>query len=219
MSTATVSDSKQPKIILLSGEGIEHPVEEELINKSILINNLLQQTKEANKNKDGNSSTHAPASLIDDINDIDDEEEEDTANKDSAEDSEQNIVIPIPNVRSTILTKIIKWLEHHKRDPVISFSTSNNTSSTSTDDLRRTDPLDEWDKQFFTMDQEMMYEIILASNYLNIPQLLDSGCKMIANMIRGKSAEEIRQIFNIENDFTKEEEEAIRRENEWAEQI
>lgn len=219
MSTGTVSDNKQPKIILLSGEGIEHPVEEELINKSILINNLLQQTKEANKNKDSNTSTHAPASLIDDINDIDDEDEEETTHKDAAEESEQNIVIPIPNVRSTILTKIIKWLEHHKRDPVISFSTSNNTSSTSTDDLRRTDPLDEWDKQFFTMDQEMMYEIILASNYLNIPQLLDSGCKMIANMIRGKSAEEIRQIFNIENDFTKEEEEAIRRENEWAEQI
>ncbi|KAL6925775.1 hypothetical protein ACO0SA_000376 [Hanseniaspora valbyensis] len=227
MVSESVSDNSVPKIILLSGEGIEHPVEEDLINKSILINNLLQQTKEANKTKAASRRSARPAnSLIDDINDIDDEEDDEeeeqeaTNNKDSSEDNEQeNIVIPIPNVRSTILTKIIKWLEHHKRDPIMAFSTSNNTSSTSTDDLRRTDPLDEWDKQFFTMDQEMMYEIILASNYLNIPQLLDSGCKMIANMIRGKSAEEIRQVFNIENDFTKEEEEAIRRENEWAEQI
>ncbi|XBW35583.1 hypothetical protein QEN19_001157 [Hanseniaspora menglaensis] len=215
MSLETGNEQSNAKIILLSGEGIEHPVEEELINKSILINNLLQQTKEA---KTSSSSTNAPSSLIDDINDIDDEEDEVASNV-SGEADQENIVIPIPNVRSSILTKIIKWLEHHKKDPVISFSSSNNTSSTSTDDLRRTDPLDEWDKQFFTMDQEMMYEIILASNYLNIPQLLDSGCKMIANMIRGKSAEEIRQIFNIENDFTKEEEEAIRRENEWAEQI
>jgi hypothetical protein len=36
-------------------------------------------------------------------------------------------------------------------------------------------------------------------------------------MIKGKSAEEIRQTFNIQNDFTPEEEAQIRRENEWAE--
>jgi S-phase kinase-associated protein 1 len=36
-------------------------------------------------------------------------------------------------------------------------------------------------------------------------------------MIRGKSPEEIRKTFNIVNDFTPEEEAAIRRENEWAE--
>jgi hypothetical protein len=36
-------------------------------------------------------------------------------------------------------------------------------------------------------------------------------------MMKGKSAEEIRQIFNIKNDFTPEEEDQIRRENEWAE--
>ena len=38
-----------------------------------------------------------------------------------------------------------------------------------------------------------------------------------ANMIKGKSPEEIRKTFNITNDFTPEEEEQIRRENEWAE--
>jgi S-phase kinase-associated protein 1 len=36
-------------------------------------------------------------------------------------------------------------------------------------------------------------------------------------MIKGKSVEEIRKTFNIVNDFTPEEEEAIRKENEWAE--
>jgi hypothetical protein len=46
---------------------------------------------------------------------------------------------------------------------------------------------------------------------------LNTGCKIVANMIKGKSPEEIRRTFNIQNDFTPEEEEQIRRENEWAE--
>jgi len=37
------------------------------------------------------------------------------------------------------------------------------------------------------------------------------GCKTVANMIKGKSVEEIRKQFNIVNDFTPEEEEQIRK--------
>ncbi len=37
-------------------------------------------------------------------------------------------------------------------------------------------------------------------------------------MIKGKTPEEIRKTFNIQNDFTPEEEDQIRRENEWAEE-
>lgn len=32
----------------------------------------------------------------------------------------------------------------------------------------------------------------------------------------GKTPEEIRKTFNIRNDFTPEEEEEVRRENQWA---
>jgi S-phase kinase-associated protein 1 len=35
-------------------------------------------------------------------------------------------------------------------------------------------------------------------------------------MITGKTLEEIRRIFNIENDLFPEEEAAIRREHQWA---
>ena len=35
-------------------------------------------------------------------------------------------------------------------------------------------------------------------------------------MIKGKTPEEIRKTFNIPNDFTPEEEEEVRRENQWA---
>ena len=36
-------------------------------------------------------------------------------------------------------------------------------------------------------------------------------------MIKGKTPEEIRVMFNIKNDLTPEEEEQIRKENDWCE--
>jgi S-phase kinase-associated protein 1 len=55
-----------------------------------------------------------------------------------------------------------------------------------------------------------------AANYLDIKGLLDLICKTVADMMKGKSVEEIRKMFNIKNDFTPEEEEEVRKENQWA---
>lgn len=55
-----------------------------------------------------------------------------------------------------------------------------------------------------------------AANYLNIKSLLDLTCQTVADMIKGKTPEEIRKTFNIKNDFTAEQEEEVRRENAWA---
>ncbi|KAL5342989.1 E3 ubiquitin ligase complex SCF subunit sconC [Aspergillus crustosus] len=117
--------------------------------------------------------------------------------------------IPIPNVTENVLVKVIEWCTHHRNDP---------PSAADEDDSRRkTTDIEEWDQKFMQVDQEMLFEIILAANYLDIKPLLDIGCKTVANMIKGKSPEEIRKTFNIQNDFTPEEEDQIRRENEWAE--
>jgi len=70
----------------------------------------------------------------------------------------------------------------------------------------------------------MLFEIILAANYLDIKPLLfvasctirdmldlltplgsDVGCKTVANMIKGKTPTEIRKLFNIVDNFTPEE--------------
>ncbi|KAH6654260.1 E3 ubiquitin ligase complex SCF subunit scon-3 [Truncatella angustata] len=119
-------------------------------------------------------------------------------------------IIPIPNVTEPVLRKVIEWCEHHRQDPAP-------TNEDDNDNRKKTTEIDEWDQKFMQVDQEMLFEIILASNYLDIKPLLDVGCKTVANMIKGKSPEEIRKTFNITNDFTPEEEEQIRRENEWAE--
>ncbi|EMD91994.1 hypothetical protein COCC4DRAFT_63446 [Bipolaris maydis ATCC 48331] len=118
--------------------------------------------------------------------------------------------IPIPNVNEAVMKKVLEWCTHHKNDPPA-------TQDDDSDSRKKSTDIDEWDQKFMQVDQEMLFEIILAANYLDIKALLDVGCKTVANMIKGKSPDEIRKTFNIQNDFTPEEEEQIRRENEWAE--
>jgi S-phase kinase-associated protein 1 len=113
--------------------------------------------------------------------------------------------IPIPNVTGKILAKVIEYCNKHVESP-----SSEEQKSRNEDDLKA------WDKDFVNVDQATLFELILAANYLNIKTLLDLTCQTAADMIKGKTPEEIRKIFNIENDFTPEEEEEVRRENQWA---
>lgn len=122
----------------------------------------------------------------------------------------QSTSVPLHNVSGPVLDKVIEWCEHHRADPPPS-------ADEDTESRKKTTEIDEWDQKYMQVDQEMLFEIILAANYMDIKALLDVGCKTVANMIKGKSPEEIRKTFNITNDFTPEEEEQIRRENEWAE--
>ncbi|CAN6604784.1 suppressor of kinetochore protein 1 [Trichomonascus vanleenenianus] len=118
--------------------------------------------------------------------------------------------IPIGNVSSNVLKKVLEYCEYHKDDPEPNEEAAERSRKTA-------ENISEWDTKYLSVDQEMLFEIILTANYLDIKPLLEAGCKTVANMIRGKSPEEIRKTFNIQNDFTPEEEAQIRRENEWAE--
>ena len=62
----------------------------------------------------------------------------------------------------------------------------------------------------------MVFEIILAANYMDIKSLLELASSKVASIIKGKTPEEIRKTFNIQNDFTPEEEQQIREENQWC---
>ena len=113
-------------------------------------------------------------------------------------------VIPLPNVNSKTLKLVKKWAEHHQNDPAPDDDDSKE---------KRTDDISDWDKSFLNLDKVDLFELILAANYLDMKGLLDATCKTVANMIKGKTSDEIRKTFNIKNDFTKEEEEQIHKEN------
>ncbi|OAY50541.1 SKP1-like protein 1B [Manihot esculenta] len=113
--------------------------------------------------------------------------------------------IPLPNVTSKILSKVIEYCKKHVETPK-----SEDRPSSVDDELKA------WDAEFVKVDQATLFDLILAANYLNIKSLLDLTCQTVADMIKGKTPEEIRKTFNIKNDFTPEEEEEVRRENQWA---
>ncbi|XP_028782465.1 SKP1-like protein 1B [Neltuma alba] len=109
--------------------------------------------------------------------------------------------IPLPIVTSKILSKVIEYCKKH-----VEAANSEKIS----EDLKA------WDAEFVRVDHSVLFDLILAANYLNIKSLLDLTCQTVADMIKGKTPEEIRKTFNIKNDFTPEEEEEVRRENQWA---
>ncbi len=108
-----------------------------------------------------------------------------------------------------ILEKVIQWCQYHKDDPP---PVENDCNGKGTDDISS------WDSEFLKVDQGTLVQLILAAKYLGIEGLLDATCQTVAIMMTGKTPEEIRHTFNLENDFTPEEEEKIRRENaSWCE--
>lgn len=125
---------------------------------------------------------------------------------------ETDTPIPLPNVSGKILEKVVEYCNYHNEHPLVKTETEEKS------DEKRTDDIIPWDLEFCKVDQSTLFELILAANYLDIKDLLDLTCKTVANMIKGKTPEEIRKTFNIKNDFTPEEEEQVRKENEWCEE-
>ncbi|KAJ7978631.1 SKP1-like protein [Quillaja saponaria] len=122
------------------------------------------------------------------------------------EDDCADNVIPVPNVSGQILAKVIEYCKKHVE-----------VGDTADNNIKIDDQtLKNWDAEFVKVDQSTLIDLILAANYLNVKSLLDLTCQAVADIIKGKTPEEIRKTFNIKNDFTPEEEEEVRRENQWA---
>ncbi|XP_062178437.1 SKP1-like protein 1B [Phragmites australis] len=126
--------------------------------------------------------------------------------------------IPLPNVTATVLAKVLEYCINHAAGKSSSAAANSETASSSnaasSSDKER---LATFDKAFMdVVDLDMLYDLILAANYLEIKGLLDLACQKVADIIKGKTVEEIRKTFGIKNDFTSNEEEEIRRENQWA---
>lgn len=115
------------------------------------------------------------------------------------DDEEETAEIPLPNVKATVLVKVIEYCTHYKTDPMTVITTPLKSN-------RIEEIVQEWYADFVSVDQTLLFELVTAANFMDIKALLDLTCLAVSVLIKGKSAEEIRRIFNISNDFSPEEE-------------
>ena len=160
--------------------------------------------------------------------------------KRKAEEFEDSNVIPLEKIKSESFQLVLHWVEHHKydidcdedEDPV----RSNRNGLRSEADYKnheipdihelkylnlvKTDKFDgipEWDQNFLkNLSDGDFYDVMYVADYLDVRPLLIHCCKFLADKLRGKSVEEVRQMLEIQSDYTPEEEQRIRMQTDWT---
>lgn len=117
-------------------------------------------------------------------------------------DPDADDVVPVPNVYSNTLARIVQYYAR-------------------VDDLARADAsidaLVAWKASFFaTMPRAELYMLMEAANYLDAPALLDDAAAFVADLIRGRTPDQIRELFGAPRDMTDDETRARAAELAWA---
>ena len=84
-------------------------------------------------------------------------------------------VIPLPNLDGKTLAKVIEWCKTH-----LDMKDEENNKK------QEKEKLNKYEAEFLDVDQDFLFHLIMAANYLNIENLLDKSCEKVANMIKGK---------------------------------
>ncbi|KAM3351683.1 hypothetical protein ACQJBY_023558 [Aegilops geniculata] len=125
-------------------------------------------------------------------------------------------IIPLPNVDAGALATVIEYCNKHA-DAASANSRVDEGSSSSSNSEASEEALMEWDRKLVDgLSQDALYDLMVAANFLHIKGLLDAACQQVADMVKGYSVEQMREMFGIANDFTEEEEEELRKESPWA---
>ncbi len=132
------------------------------------------------------------STTIDDDDDDDDDDEDNDAKE-----------IPLPNVKDSVLKKVIEYCTHHETEEAMT-QIQTPLKSSKIEDL-----VQPWYAEFVRIDQSLLFELVTAANFMDIKPLLDLTCLAVAISIKGKSASELRTTFNISNEFTPEEEQQV----------
>ena len=113
------------------------------------------------------------------------------------------------DIKSELLKKIKEYLEHYENEEPLEIEKPLPSSNFE-------ECVSEWDYTFMDINLDMTFDLLLASNKMDIKSLLELTSAKVASIIKKVSTEKIRQTFNITNDFTPEEEQQILEENGWA---
>ncbi|KAM1120140.1 hypothetical protein ACFX13_045031 [Malus domestica] len=118
----------------------------------------------------------------------------------------RDMVMPVPNVHSGELVKIIDFCTKS-----LDLNRKAEHEEVSKKELRKFN-------NDFVKDETTgnVMELTLAADYLNVDQMLEVLNQCVADRIKNKSVEYVRKLFGVESDFTPEEEQKLRDDYAWA---
>lgn len=106
--------------------------------------------------------------------------------------------LPIPHVSRVILLKVFEYCKYHHENP--DGSTEEQRQQRRKE--RRLDDISEWDAEFCDVaDEETVFLLLEAANFLEIPALLDLATKTVAIILRGMTPEQICQKYGITEEW------------------
>lgn len=113
----------------------------------------------------------------------------------------------LPNVKGEILEKAFEYCKYHleRGEPVPDYHMPG-------------DPRTEWEVEYSQVHHTVIFDLLIAAHYLDIAPLVDLMAKTIAIQIQGKDPDEICRYYNVQ-EFTPEERELLRKENEWCAEL
>ncbi|ODM91048.1 S-phase kinase-associated protein 1 [Orchesella cincta] len=119
------------------------------------------------------------------------------------------VYIPL---RAEIVRHVLSWMFHHKDD-------TGPPERLNERDGRGDAETGQWDREFLAgLETGTLMELVLAADFLAVKELVDLTANAVSGLITGKTPEQIRKTFNVKKDLKPEEEEIIRRENQWCEE-
>ncbi|KAI0398495.1 beta-lactamase/transpeptidase-like protein [Xylariaceae sp. FL0594] len=130
--------------------------------------------------------------------------------------------IPIYNISGDVMEKVAKWCEHHRKDPLTDGDDDKHEKTVieelaelTCDDYEVAVPT--WDAELLQgVDGVVLKGILAAADFLEIPLLEEYAGIMTARRISGMSTQQMPEFFDIETDYTPEEEQEVRDTHAWV---
>ena len=128
-------------------------------------------------------------------------------------DNKLDVEIILPEVKSETLSKIVEFCEQYqgKNPPTVEKPLKSNKLN----EIIK----DEWLITRLNMPLNKMYELLNACDYLALKGLEELVACAVAVKLVGKSVEEMRKEFGINNDYTPAEESEIKEFFSWSEEL
>lgn len=105
--------------------------------------------------------------------------------------------IPLPDIKTKeVLDYVVEFCKMNVHDPIQEIEKP--IKSTELKGIMIPPQYAEYAERV-SKDQSVLFDVILAANYLNVPGLLDMTCATVATMIKGKTPEEIKKTFKMDD--------------------